>query len=380
MKTLLQIILIFYMLFSIAFSCTIFCAASDNLVLVGNEEDYYNYPAKIEINPPTANKYGTIYFGFYDSPYIPFGGVNSEGLFFDVAAYENRPAIINQFPTDKYTYTYQSGHSLFVEMLESCSNVEEAIDLLNQYNSIVYSWGHILIADKSGASAVVEWGNGELVIIRNTANYQVATNFNFTDPSWGTYPCYRFDAATQMLIDNPDISVRYFVDILNAVHKSNAIYSNIYDLTNGNIYVFLYHGLENFILLNMNEEFSNGYRRTTLAQLFYEREIHSISQLDISDGQEPKVEFQLSQNYPNPFNPNTNIQYSIPNESMVTIKVFDLLGNQIKTLVNEYKVSGLHNVSWDAKDEFGESVSGGIYLYTIQAGDFIQTNKMVLLK
>jgi photosystem II stability/assembly factor-like uncharacterized protein len=93
-------------------------------------------------------------------------------------------------------------------------------------------------------------------------------------------------------------------------------------------------------------------------------------------------EFQLYQNYPNPFNPSTKISYLIPASlnpskggTLVTLKVYDLLGSELATLVNEEKSSGTYEVEFDA-----EQLSSGIYFYQLKAGDFIQTKKMVLLK
>jgi hypothetical protein len=83
----------------------------------------------------------------------------------------------------------------------------------------------------------------------------------------------------------------------------------------------------------------------------------------------------LEQNYPNPFNPITKIKYQIPEISFVTIKIYDVLGNEISTIVNEEKPAGNHNVDFTAS-----SLPSGIYFYRLQAGDFIQTKKMVLLK
>jgi hypothetical protein len=87
------------------------------------------------------------------------------------------------------------------------------------------------------------------------------------------------------------------------------------------------------------------------------------------------ISFNLSQNYPNPFNPSTIINYSVPNESFVTIKVFDLLGREIKTLVNDEKPAGKYSITFN-----GGNLSSGIYFYSITAGSFHQTKKMVLLK
>ena len=85
--------------------------------------------------------------------------------------------------------------------------------------------------------------------------------------------------------------------------------------------------------------------------------------------------YNLEQNYPNPFNPVTEIRYSIPQRNNVSLKVFDMLGNEIRTLVNGEKEQGTYTVSFDAAD-----LSSGMYLCRLQAGSFIQTRKMILLK
>ena len=91
-------------------------------------------------------------------------------------------------------------------------------------------------------------------------------------------------------------------------------------------------------------------------------------------------EFALHQNYPNPFNPVTTLRYDLPENSMVSIKVYDMLGREVRTLVNQVQDAGFKSIIWDATNDYGKSISAGIYLYQIQAGDFIQTEKMVLLK
>lgn len=84
----------------------------------------------------------------------------------------------------------------------------------------------------------------------------------------------------------------------------------------------------------------------------------------------------LSQNYPNPFNPSTTIEYSIEKDCQVTIKLYNVAGQLVATIVDEYQTTGLHKVVFDA----GESLSRGIYYYQLQAGDFVATKKMVVLR
>ena len=85
--------------------------------------------------------------------------------------------------------------------------------------------------------------------------------------------------------------------------------------------------------------------------------------------------FILFQNFPNPFNPVTKINYVLPHPGYVTLKVYDVLGNEIKTLINEEKNSGRYEVSFD-----GTSMASGVYFYTLRAGDFVQCRKMLLIK
>ena len=91
-------------------------------------------------------------------------------------------------------------------------------------------------------------------------------------------------------------------------------------------------------------------------------------------------EFALHQNYPNPFNPVTRIRYDLPENSMVNITVYDMLGREVNTLVNQVQDAGFKSIIWDATNDYGKYVSAGIYLYQIQDGDFMRTEKMVLLK
>ena len=88
----------------------------------------------------------------------------------------------------------------------------------------------------------------------------------------------------------------------------------------------------------------------------------------------------LHQNYPNPFNPETLIPYNLPENIFVNITIYDLLGRQVKTLVNQGQNAGFNSIKWNAINDYGEPVSAGIYLYQIQAGTFYQTRKMVLLR
>ena len=91
-------------------------------------------------------------------------------------------------------------------------------------------------------------------------------------------------------------------------------------------------------------------------------------------------QYILHQNYPNPFNPVTTLRYDLPENSLVNITIYDMLGKKVKTLINQTQDAGYRSVIWNATNNYGKPVSAGIYLYQIQSGEYISTKKMVLLK
>ena len=95
----------------------------------------------------------------------------------------------------------------------------------------------------------------------------------------------------------------------------------------------------------------------------------------VEDEETLPVEYALEQNYPNPFNPSTTFRYSIPTQSKVVIKVYDILGNEITTLMDEEKSVGTYELTWNA-----EQLPSGVYFYQLKAGSFVETKKMLLLK
>ena len=104
------------------------------------------------------------------------------------------------------------------------------------------------------------------------------------------------------------------------------------------------------------------------------------SQLNIADSDIIPETFALYANYPNPFNPTTTISYDLPKQAQVTLGIYDILGKQIKTLVNQSQDAGSKTAVWDGTNNSGRPVSAGVYLYRIKAGEFSQTRKMVLLR
>jgi hypothetical protein len=91
-------------------------------------------------------------------------------------------------------------------------------------------------------------------------------------------------------------------------------------------------------------------------------------------------EFAIHQNHPNPFNPTTILRYDLPEDANVNINIYDMMGRVVSNLVSSQQRAGYKSIQWNATNNIGQPVSAGLYLYTIQAGKFRQTKKMVLLK
>jgi hypothetical protein len=90
--------------------------------------------------------------------------------------------------------------------------------------------------------------------------------------------------------------------------------------------------------------------------------------------------YTLMQNFPNPFNPTTEIYFQMPNDSKVTLKIYNTLGQEVRTLVDEQLAAGVYGYMWDARDNNGSTVSSGIYFYRLTAGEYVSMRKMSLLK
>ena len=92
------------------------------------------------------------------------------------------------------------------------------------------------------------------------------------------------------------------------------------------------------------------------------------------------TEYELTQNFPNPFNPTTTIRYALPEASQVSLKIYNIQGQLVKTLVSDFREAGIHQVVWDGNNEQGQKVASGAYIYRITAGSFVQTRKMIFMK
>jgi hypothetical protein len=131
-------------------------------------------------------------------------------------------------------------------------------------------------------------------------------------------------------------------------------------------YIYQYDEIPGVSIFNQNTISENG-------GWYYHNYFHIGT--DVSDESGVITDFRLSQNYPNPFNPSTTISWQSPVSGHQTLKIYDVLGNEVATLVNEFRNAGSYEVDFDAS-----KLSSGVYFYKLQAGDFVQTKKMLLMK
>ena len=142
------------------------------------------------------------------------------------------------------------------------------------------------------------------------------------------------------------------------------------------------HG-ENVMALtyeDMNCEAAGNYESTAYALILGVCNYIGLDLSQIENEAAIPSGYSLHQNYPNPFNPTTTLRYDLPEDRLVNITIYDMLGRAVKILINQPQDAGYRSIIWDATNNYGKPVSAGIYLYQIQTGEYMQTRKMVLLK
>ena len=248
-------------------TCTIFNAARNGRVLVGNTEDMPATDSMIYFMPGEKGKHGIVYVGF--ERYGVQGAMNDQGLFLDFNAL-NYP----KMNPHREKPGFEKGQWMFIVAMETCSTVEDVIALFTTRNLEGWNCFQVQFVDKTGASVVLGPDkNGELFVIRKKGEYQVSTNFSLANPEFGArnYPCPRYNIATEMLQNMKDLSVDYFRSILAAVHAEGEIptaYANICDLTNGEFYIYNFHNFEEVAKFNLDEELKKGRHFFKIVSLF----------------------------------------------------------------------------------------------------------------
>tara|TARA_X000001388_G_scaffold73185_1_gene64637 strand:+ start:667 stop:2598 length:1932 start_codon:yes stop_codon:yes gene_type:complete len=193
-----------------------------------------------------------------------------------------------------------------------------------------------------------------------------------TDDAYGFY----WEAS-----DDVDSEVSYITTI--TLDYFGDVYTETYESSDSSVSVSGYEWSALMTNLNLQRWTLEYFVAVSDEEFTIESEVGEFvfenTSLSIDESITP-LEFNLHQNYPNPFNPITTLRYDLPEDGLVDITVYDMLGNVVSNLVNANQSSGYKSIQWDATNNQGEPVSAGVYLYKIQAGDFVDTKKMILLK
>lgn len=257
--------------------CTVFYASEGDLALAGNNEDSFNPLTRAWFIPASDGRYGRVYFGYEDLS--PQGGLNDQGLFFDGLSVPYKASVISSqkpaFPGGPLT--------MIDEVMARSATVDEALAVFERYSRPGLEAGQYFFGDKIGNSAVVEGDT----IIRKQGAYQIATNFRLSEYPDPPYPCDRYNTADKRITQaGGSYSVELFRQILDATrqdHYVQTLYSQVYDLKQGLIYLYLFHDFQNGIILKLADELAKGPHMVSVASLFPKNQYYdewSFEQID----------------------------------------------------------------------------------------------------
>ena len=269
-------------------------------------------------------------------------------------------------------------------------------------NPITYSGAMGCVRRLSNHNTVIGWGTGVHPAISEVDPFGNVVLFISLPDTLVNYRGFKSQWKTNLFFTNPDSLIFGYVPIGDSLEMSLDITNNsnqqieINDTYNR---YSAYHIITNLPLVIPpfgTESISVKFRPETDGDYFddlhlrWNTEVQRIAQVaPLIGSTDPNynsvktenliTDYSLSQNYPNPFNPTTKISWQLPTEQKVSIVVYDILGRQVKTLVNEEKPAGKYQVIFDASSAAG-GLPSGIYFYNLRAGNFVQTKKMLLLK
>jgi hypothetical protein len=249
--------------------CTVIFAASGDLAFAGNNEDSFNPLTRAWFIPASDERYGRVYFGYDDLS--PQGGLNDQGLFFDGLYVPYKALGVSAQKPD-----FPGGPLAMIdEVMAKSATVDEALAFFDRYSRLGLEAGQFFFGDRAGNSAIVE---GD-VILRKKGSYQIATNFRLSENPAPPYPCDRYNVADERLSQAAGYSVKLFRQILDVTrqdHYVQTVYSQVYDLKQGLIYLYLFHDFQNGTVLNLAAELAKGPHMVSVASLFPENQTYDL--------------------------------------------------------------------------------------------------------
>jgi len=260
---------------SVVSNCSIFTVKDEDSVFFGSNEDEGGNRRRTDIwfvPPDDDQSFGCAYVGFAenepggdDIDGIAIGGINTEGLCFDSNGI---------LPLEYVNYRNEFGPSFHYltcwgQVLRECATVADVIEWYQTHNIGGYWGDQTHFADKTGDAVVVSPAlDGSIAFTRINGSYLISTNFNVDHPGGTYYPCARYISMTTILegiINTSSVSVESCTQVLEAVHVPSyvvypgTVYSNVYDLKQQMIYLYIHGNFDDVVVLNLSEEIAKGY-------------------------------------------------------------------------------------------------------------------------
>lgn len=334
-----------------------------------------NHPELLNIN------YGAI--GVIGGP----GGATADWLHFNAIDYNSG--------LDQIVISSKNANEIYI--IDHSTTIEEAAShsggLYSKGGDFLYRWGNPEVYDRGTVQDKrlfgqhgINWieedypGEGDLIVFNNgygRPGFEYSSVDQITTPIQNDGNYFISDS----LAYGPVNHTWSFGDSGIFISKFQ---SGAYRLSDGNTIVTV--GMENRIFEVSNEnvilwEYTSNESSDMIPRAMKYGLDYFTNNLETKDiNKDILSRFRLSDNYPNPFNPITIISYDLPVQTWVTITIYDMMGRQVKSLINGSQTPGYKTIQWDCTNDKNYPVSAGLYLYTIQAGEFSQTKKMVLLK
>ncbi len=290
----------------------------------------------------------------------------------------NNQNLYSLVSNNNFVYAGTLDNGLYFSSNQGTSWTQTSLNNRSVYSMGVY--GNNIFAGYGDTNGVYHSTNNGIDWIQTSLNNRLITAlsvngnnvFAGTNTSWGIYLSTNngINWVQTSLVNVPVNSISIIGNTIFAGTNSHGVYvSN----DNGTNWIQRNEGL---ISLNINSFciFNNYIFAATDAYSVYRRQLSELIGIQPILIEVPNS-FSLSQNYPNPFNPKTNIKFALPKNSFVTLIIYDVLGREVETFVNEQLQPGTYEVDWDATN-----YPSGIYYYKLNAGSYSKTKKMVLIK
>ena len=280
------------------------------------------------------------------------------------------------------------------KILRSSDNGENWTDVSNGLNNIQVS---CLATNSNNHIYVGTWGGGIFLSTNNGDSWLVKNNGLTGLTIWGLASLvmnntdYVFTLVTEGKIFRSTNNGDNWIDITSkfnnhgilgmVINTNNRIFAageGVFNSTDyGENWYELNSGLDTTNTVGAIGINLNDY--VYLAAFYIYRSVNSTTSTENEIGDIPST-FSLSQNYPNPFNPTTTITYQIPQTEFVSLKVYDILGREVATLVNEEKPAGIYEFQFSSHSGEGRNLTSGIYFYQLKTDNYVETKKMILLR